>query len=145
IKVPLGSYGLKWVAANTLDIPGQVVTPHNLVDVPIITLSEDASVNTVMHDWFSAAGVAPRRVSYCNNLSVITSLVRDGFGASLMPEQFLGEWDHDVLTTYEETPLLPEIDYWAVYYASSETPLLDEIAAIASQVSEFDRDGIAGR
>lgn len=145
IKVPLGSYRLKWVASPALSISSGRVTPETLIDVPIITLSEDASVNTVMHDWFLAKDIEPRRVSYCNNLSVITSLVRDGFGASLVPEQFMDDWDEDVVMTYEESPRLPEIDYWAVYFANSETPLLEEIAEIAIRVSRFDRDGIAGQ
>ena len=54
-----------------------------LVEFPILTLTAEARANVIMENWFQSANVKPKRIHYCNSLSVIASLVKGGFGISL--------------------------------------------------------------
>lgn len=138
IKVHLGSSRLRWMSRPGFLTPRRHFLPAHIAAVPIIHLSRDANASAVMEAWFNNSGVKPRRVDYCNSLSVVASLVRDGFGVSLLPKElFIGSIENGELTVLPERPLVAKVDYWAVYLPAPELPVLPRIAALASEESWF--------
>jgi DNA-binding transcriptional LysR family regulator len=137
IRAPLGSSQLRWMARPGY-IEKRTVEPADLCNVQIITLSRDANANAMMESWFQQVNIKPSRVNYCNSLSVIASLVRDGFGISLLPrELFSGCIGRGELAVLDGHPPVPEMEYWATYMPIVELPALALIAALAREESWF--------
>jgi DNA-binding transcriptional LysR family regulator len=142
MKVPLGSSRLRWMSRPGLLPRRRHFLPVHVAAVPIITLSRDANASAVMEAWFNDAGVKPHRVDYCNSLTVVASLVRDGFGVSLLPEDlFMSGLETGEFVVLPERPLVPKVDYWAVYLPVPELPILPRIAALAREESWFLQNG----
>jgi DNA-binding transcriptional LysR family regulator len=89
VKTPLGSCTLVRMASPGLLGGRRALAPRDVVELPIISLPHDADVHWTMMKWFEEAGVQPRHMSYCNNFSVVVSLVRKGLGISLLPQELL--------------------------------------------------------
>jgi DNA-binding transcriptional LysR family regulator len=133
----LGDYTLKWMASRTLIRQNGCLSAADLVDMPIVTLSEGARTQVIMDSWFQLANLKPRRVHYCNSLSVIASLVRDGFGISLLPLVIFRDWlTSEAVVALEIEPPVTTVDYWVAYLQGPETPVLEEIAALTRQESQ---------
>jgi DNA-binding transcriptional LysR family regulator len=138
VKIPLGSCTLLWMASPTLLRTERELTPLDMVDLPIISLPHDADVHWTMVRWFDEAEVHPRRVSYCNNFSVVASLVRKGLGVSLLPyEMFYREIESGDLIVLPESPPVLKPEYSVAYLPSAELHILPRIAHFAREQSLF--------
>jgi DNA-binding transcriptional LysR family regulator len=138
IKIPLGSCTRAWMASPALIRTRREVTPRDMVELPIISLPPDAEVHWTMVRWFEEANVQPRRVSYCNNFSVIASLVRKGLGVGLLPyEMFHREIESGDLIVLPESPPISKTEYSVTYLPSAELHILPRIADFAREQSLF--------
>jgi len=85
VAEPLTRFALSWFASPELKLPGGVLGPEDLAEVPILSNPRPSHLYASIVDWFSSAGVAPRRINTCTSLSIITRLVVDGFGVAVLP------------------------------------------------------------
>ena len=139
VKLPLGSCSLLWMSSPQLLRTHRKLTPADIGELPIISLPHDADVHWTMVKWFEQAGVHPRRISYCNNFAVVSSLVRKGLGVSLLPhELFRGEIEAGSLVVLPESPPVAKPEYSAVYLPSAELHILPRIAAFAHEQPLFE-------
>ncbi len=134
--VELGSCTLRWMAQPGLARAGMAVTPAELAELPILALTPDADVYTVMQDWFRRGGVTPRRLNRCNSFSVVVSLVRKGVGVSLLPEELLGGViAAGGLVVLQVQPPLAPVVYSAAYLPRDDLPVLPELAQFAREAA----------
>jgi DNA-binding transcriptional LysR family regulator len=139
VKMPIGSGTLLWMSNPRLLRTHRKLTPLDFGELPIISLPHDADVHWTMVKWFEQAGVQPRRISYCNNFSVVASLVRKGLGVSLLPyEMFRAEVEAGSLVVLPESPPVTKPEYSVVYLPSAELHILPRIAAFAREQTLFE-------
>lgn len=138
VRTSLGLSPLAWMCRPGFLQQSKLLHPRDLVDVPIITLSPGANYESIMTGWFSQAGVVPRRVDYCNSLTVIASLVSQGFGISLLPRQLFQEQiGSGSLIALSSSMPVPSVQYWAVLKPLAGFPLMERIAELAREESQF--------
>lgn len=131
----IGCYNLTWTAAAKL-FDDNRLSARSLADNAILTLSPDSHANIVMEKWFSREKVKPRRVHYCNSLSVITSLVCDGFGISLLPiHVFPNLLEAGSIRELNVDPPVWPVEYFVAYVPRPDLPILVQIAQFACEES----------
>jgi DNA-binding transcriptional LysR family regulator len=132
----LGSYRLSWMSHPNLMASDSAIEPSDLLQIPIIASPDDASVSSVMHHWFRNAGVRPRRISYCGNVSVVASLVSKGVGISLLPPDLFKETiQAGKMKILLSRPSIGPLEYSVSYIPTSELSFLPEVASFACEVS----------
>jgi DNA-binding transcriptional LysR family regulator len=83
VETAIGHTDLHWVASPRL-VPNPNASPHDLVGVPIITVSQPSSNHSLVINWFRSAGCNPENVSSCNSLSMMLRLVAAGHAAAVL-------------------------------------------------------------
>ncbi|MHA6643681.1 LysR family transcriptional regulator [Mesorhizobium sp. A623] len=84
--VPLGAQEASWIAAESWNLP-PVVTPHDIVDHPIIS-NPIGSINyKQILSWFGSAGLTPRHLDFCNSVGMLGHLVTTGVGIGIFPNK----------------------------------------------------------
>jgi DNA-binding transcriptional LysR family regulator len=138
LMTPLGSCSLRWLAHPQL-VPARLpLTPDQLADIPIITLGEDANAFVIMEQWFATAKVKPKRVSHCNSFSALSSLVRNGVGACLVPEVLFRDLiEEGAVVVLPEKPRIARAEYAAVYLPTADQALIPQLAIFAREESWF--------
>jgi DNA-binding transcriptional LysR family regulator len=135
---PLGSCSLRWLAHPQFLPARAPLTPEQLADIPIITLGQDANAYVIMEQWFATAKVKPKRVSYCNSFSALSSLVRNGVGACLVPEVLFRDLiEEGAVVVLPEKPRISRAEYAAVYLPTADQALIPQLATFAREESWF--------
>lgn len=133
----IGSRALRWVGHPKLIATHDALSPQTIADLPIILLPKGADWYDIAMRWFAGAKLKPRRISTCNSLSVLTSLVRKGLAVSVMPMDLISEeLANGTLVTLPEYPTLPRANYSAAYLLSDAAPIIPQIVAYATTLSE---------
>ncbi|MBB3459422.1 DNA-binding transcriptional LysR family regulator [Rhizobium sp. BK313] len=83
-QIPMGQNELAWIAGPQMDVQPGILTPSDLVDRHMIVGPQTARSYAAMTAWFATAGLAPDRVSTCNNMSVTMQMVMGGFAIGLL-------------------------------------------------------------
>lgn len=137
VQSTIGSRALRWVGHPKLMGTHDALSPQAIADLPIILLPIGADWYDIAMAWLADARLKPRRVSTCNSLSVLTSLVRKGLGISLMPMDLIAEeLANGTLISIPEYPALPRADYSAAYLPSEAAPIIPQIVAYATTLSQ---------
>jgi DNA-binding transcriptional LysR family regulator len=138
VRTSLGLSPLRWMCKPGLLSSSKVLTPKDLANVSIFTLSRGANSYSIMTAWFGEAGVVPQRIGYCNSLTVIASLLAEGIGVSLLPWRLFGDRvKAGVLSALKEEPQVPVVEYWAIHRPIVGFPILDRVAELAKEESTF--------
>jgi DNA-binding transcriptional LysR family regulator len=137
VQSAIGSRVLRWVGHPKLITAHSALSPQIIADLPIILMPKGADWYDIAMAWFAEAKLKPRRISTCNSLSVLTSLVRKGLGVSLMPMDLIDEeLGNGSLIAVPEYPALPRADYSAAYLSADAAPIIPQIVAYATTLSE---------
>lgn len=62
------------------------LSPHDLVDLPMILYEPQSAMQSLVDRWFAQIGVVPRVTMEMENIEAIKSLVRANLGVSVIPE-----------------------------------------------------------
>ncbi|MCC9620076.1 LysR family transcriptional regulator [Thalassospira sp. MA62] len=62
------------------------ITPHDLIDQPLVLYERGGQTRTLVDDWLRDAGVTGRSVMELGSVEAIKELVGAGIGASVLPE-----------------------------------------------------------
>ncbi len=81
----LGCIDLVWVGATRLNLPHRILGPEDLLWYEIFTNPEPSNLMEVVRTWFAVDGLKRPRISTCNNLSVILSMLTAGAGVGVLP------------------------------------------------------------
>lgn len=136
--VSLGRVKLGWFAGQGVDLPRRRLTPADLAQVPVISLSPSSSLHTMAVDWFALAGLACPRSHFCTSMNAVSLLVRAGHGLSILPSDYYEPYlETGALRKLATAPALPSIEYLAVYYPARVSAVVPAIAGLAAEVSLF--------
>lgn len=78
-------YEMSWVAAPALAPPGRLHSVDDLARMPIITFPRDTPPYRAIAPYFQDEKVLADKLTSCNSLFAIVSLVADGFGIGAIP------------------------------------------------------------
>lgn len=136
--VSLGNAAFLWMASPHLKFPPRVVTPQDLQQWPIITLSQHSYHHRVVHQWFKNNDAACRQIVLCNSISVIAALTIGGLGIGLIPPHFArAHLDDGSLTIVNAKPDIQPVEFFAFMPSHNASPLAKVIARMAARVSPF--------
>lgn len=133
--IPLGSMDLVWFASPAMRLPDRALGPADLAHVRIITNPPPSGLYASIQAWFKSDGVEPSRVSTCDALSVITRLVTNGVGASLLPVCILGaEIEGGLLRPLRVRPGIAPHVLHVAFPTDQAGPGLDAVVAATYEV-----------
>jgi len=105
--VPLGRMKHAWVASPRLGLSRRWIEPADLVPHKVLTQPDPSNLMTLVLTWFGAAGLEPRRIGTCDNLSVLLRLAVAGEGVAILPPAILeDELGRDALRILRTRPEL---------------------------------------
>jgi len=84
--VPLGAQETAWIAATSWQLP-PLVTPHDIVGMPIISNPVGSINYRQVIGWFGSAGLTPARLDMCNSVAMLAHLVTSGVGIGIYPNK----------------------------------------------------------
>jgi DNA-binding transcriptional LysR family regulator len=138
--VSLGLVEFAWMASPTLGLPDRVLGPRDLQDWPVIALARESYHHSSIEEWFRSAGAVCRRIDMCKSLGVAASLAAAGLGLTLLPvDHYRPEVDAGRLRAVATAPLLPKVEFMAMFSADSVMPAARHIAALAAELSDFEK------
>lgn len=139
-NISLGFVEFAWMASPALKIPDRRLTPRDLDNWPILTLSKTSNLYAQLERWFEESGAVGRRTDTCNSLSVLASWTISGLGIGYLPVEHFGR---DIragrLRMVDVTPKLPDLEYVAALDRRHPQPLAQSVAELAVTVSTFER------
>ena len=139
-NISLGFVEFAWMASPALKIPERRLTPRDLDNWPILTLSKTSNLYAQLERWFEESGAVGRRTDTCNSLSVLASWTISGLGIGYLPIEHFGR---DIragrLRMVDVTPKLPDLEYVAALDRRHPQPLAQSVAELAVTVSTFER------
>lgn len=139
----LGSLEFAWMASPALKVPKGRLGPRQLESWPIVTVSRESNLATVIEAWFQRGGATPHVVNYCNSLSTVASLTIAGVGISILPPSlFADAIKSGDLVRLDTSPQLQPIRFWAVCPLSEVQPLSRELLRLARETSDFPSPGV---
>ena len=89
-NISLGFVEFAWMASPALKIPDRRLTPRDLDNWPILTLSKTSNLYAQLERWFEESGAVGRRTDTCNSLSVLASWTISGLGIGYLPIEHFG-------------------------------------------------------
>lgn len=137
ISVPLGATEFVWITSPLQHVPTRPLTPRDLQEWPIITLSERSYHYRIVNLWFKNNNAVCREFVLCNSIAAIVSLTRKGLGVGLIPVVAVREeLATGTLRVVECKPPIPPLNFYALL-PEGEMLLARRVAAIAGKVSGF--------
>ena len=134
----LGDLEFVWMAGSSLPLPPGDMTPRDLLEWPIITLSRESYHHNSIDGWFRAGAAVFRRADTCKSLSSASSLAAAGLGVTLLPVRCFGhELTSGRLRVIDTVPPMPPVPFSATCLIEGTQPLAMAVAALAADVSDF--------
>jgi DNA-binding transcriptional LysR family regulator len=100
---------------------------------------------SVLQQWFLEAGATMRRYNPCNSLAASVSMVAEGIGVGLLPNEYctplIESGGLQVLRATRDF----DFEYFAVCSAEGEQSLPRQVAELAQQSSTFRKSQTAAR
>ncbi|MCL4744154.1 MAG: LysR family transcriptional regulator [Burkholderiaceae bacterium] len=139
-NVSLGFVRFAWMTSPALKVPDRSMTPRDLDNWPILTLSKRSNLHAPLERWFEETGAVGHRTDTCNSLSVLASWTIAGLGIGYLPVDHFGR---DIragrLRVVDVAPKLPDLEYVAVLDRRHPQPLAQSVADLAVKVNDFER------
>jgi DNA-binding transcriptional LysR family regulator len=136
---PLGNVTFAWMASPGLGVPDAPLSPADLAQWPLITMTRSSVLHRLMENWFGVGGVRPKRINACNSLSVCAGLTRAGLGVGLLPRAYrAADGDDTGLVELSVVPAIAPTPFYAMHAAFSAPPLAGIAADLAVSASTFD-------
>ena len=131
----LGNIELAWVASPRCPLPKRPLRPADLADAQIITNPAPSHLYSSVETWFASAGLAPRRVSTCNSLSIIIRLTSSEFGVSLLPVSILTqEIEAGLLRSLRCKPRIAPHTMYVAYQVDEAGPGIDAVILASREI-----------
>ncbi len=135
----LGCFDYAWMASPAIAVPARTLTPRELAEFPIISLSEASALYQMAVKWFRDNGAVPNWVSHCSSVSMVTALTESALGVSLLPvtltEDKIREGKLRMLTV---DPPFPTLNFVVAYSPHAASPALLAVVLEMRACSTFD-------
>lgn len=150
-SVLLKQVGFAFMVSPSIELPDRHLSPSDLQNLPLISLSPNSTLSMLEERWFSAHDAHPTQVTRSNSMEISAGLVRSGLGISLLPCEF---YRNDItagrMRPLDVRPSLRPVPFHAIWLDDNRSPLIREVVEIARRVSgsrawqatqDFDRTG----
>jgi DNA-binding transcriptional LysR family regulator len=137
VIVPLYSIDLVWAMSPRIITTrlGAKVSPADLARKPILTNPAPSNLHTSIYKWFATVGLTPSRTSTCNPLLVLVRLAAAGFGATLLPPEFLADdVARGALAQFLPDPPIHPHELCAVYRSGADNDRMEEVVNVAARI-----------
>ncbi len=135
---PLGHEQFVWMASPTLKLEGNILSPDDLAQCPVLTMSKASVLHHLMDNWFKSGATKPKQVNVCNSLSACASLARAGLGVGLLPRTYRkGTQGEGQLIPLQTAPPVEPTPFFAIYNSGTTAPLTNIIADLAARITTF--------
>ena len=132
--VPLGAQETCWIASTRWSLPA-VVTPHDLVNVPIISNPQGSINFRQVREWFASAGITPARVDICNSVAMLAHVVTAGVAIGIYPSKMAEEDVRaGVVHLLRTSPPVADTPIFAKFAKRNESPNVRAFIATVRQV-----------
>ncbi len=139
IVCSLGSVRFEWMGSPSLDIPSGPLAPHDLQNLPVITLSGESHHHGRIEAWFRGGKALLRRFDTCNSMSVVADLTMAGLGISLIPPLcYRNEIEGGKLRIIDTEPRMEPVEFFAMTLHDQFQPITQRIVELAVEISDFD-------
>ncbi|WP_169333031.1 LysR family transcriptional regulator [Afipia felis] len=140
----LGVLDFCWMASPSLSLPTNPITPRDILAWPIITLSQQSYHHRSIDEWFQSQEIAFKRFDTFKSLNVAASLATAGMGITLLPERcYSKQLEKGTLRIVKTQPPMPRVPFSAITLIDGTQPLAEIAAAMAAEISDFDKEGIS--
>ena len=135
----LGQVEFVWAANRNLNIAGKQLTPSDVNEFPIITLSRSSYHHQSIEKWFKDGGARCHRVIICNSVHTMLSLTSSGLGIGLLPIKKIRDLPGcNEVIVLETVPPIQPVEFYAMSPVDQCTPLVCALMTLAMEVSTFD-------
>lgn len=144
-QVPVGVSRVAWFAHGGFKAPRGALTPQQLAHHHLMLSPPSARAHATVMRWFSEAGVAPTRVSTCNNIAVTRLAILGGTAIGLVAARIMQD-DLQARTARMLTvqPPVPPHRVAICYQSSESGPALqafvDLLRELIVQFGVFEED-----
>lgn len=90
-QLPIGWSRLAWFAGGHVALPRRPLTPRALAEHHLMIGPPSARLHQTVNRWFAAGGVAPARVSTCNNVAVTRLAILSGAAIGVAPARVMAD------------------------------------------------------
>lgn len=129
-------YPLAWVASPTLDLPKGKIALNDIARLPIITYLKDTRPHIAVRELLLRSGITDFKIYGNASLSAVVRLCTEGMGVSVIPPVVIENElrDGKLVLVDVDGGELPELNFTICYLSTTNTFLLDAIAALALQL-----------
>jgi DNA-binding transcriptional LysR family regulator len=114
-SVPLHSIDFRWMCSPSLEGVPEVLTPENLGDLPILSVTREWQARGSLLRWFADNKIRYRNVTICNTFRTTASMAVEGLGLTQLPVRlFRREVECGRLRILRAEPEIPPLEILAV-------------------------------
>lgn len=137
---PLGSVEFAWMASPALALRPGLHGAAELAKLPVIGLKAQSFHHAAIDAWFRQAGAKCNYLARCKSMSVAASMTKAGVGISYLPLRCHREdLERGELQVIETDAPFRFVEFTASVSKERAYPLADAVAALAQELSDFDR------
>ena len=127
--IPVGKLSLALCASSTFfKLDSQIISPKKLEGIPMVFQFKSSQLNTFILEYFAGYHVIPNVIFYANQLTTITSFVREGLAVGFLPPEII-EKDPDIVQYHlPEAENLENVEINFVY--KKKTLMVEELLRI---------------
>jgi DNA-binding transcriptional LysR family regulator len=139
--IPVGTVDFVWMASPKLGIAPGTYTIDDFKKWPMLSLSRQSNLYGKLGGWFGSGDRASERGHMCNSIGVLAAMTLAGLGVSYLPrEYYQAEIEGGQLQVIDTSPVLPALEYYAIYDKRTPQPLVYTIARLAQEYTQFRTD-----
>ena len=132
----LGMQETGWFAAPGFGLSSPV-RPQDLHHLPIVSNPHPSTMHEHIGEWFRSAGLELPRLSFCNSLSVIAHLVRQGVFVGSLPRKMVeADLEAGAIRHLASRPPVPGARIYGGHRLAESSPAILAILRATRQVVE---------
>jgi DNA-binding transcriptional LysR family regulator len=132
--IPLGVQETSWVAPISWDLP-EVVSPHDLAQLPIICNPQGSINYWQVKSWFAGSGITPARLDICSSVAMLAHLVSKGSAAAIFPSKMVEVGPSaGRVRVLEASPQIEDVPVYAAFHTDNQSAALKAFIKTVHQV-----------
>ena len=136
-NIPLCDFPMRWVGASSLNLHGEMLTLADIAAFPVLSFSRNSGPHRFLEKLFDDRAGRAVHINCMTSVSAMVRLVADGFGLAMIPPAIIqpemARGDMQLLKVDTE---MPDMSLVCSYRAGPESPLIQQIAALAQQTAQ---------
>ena len=128
---------MRWVGATSLNLHGEMLTLADIAAFPVLSFSRNSGPHRFLEQLFDVRAGRAVHINCMTSVSAMVRLVTDGFGLAMIPpaiiQRELAQGDVQLLKVDTE---MPDMALVCSYRAGPESPLIQQIAALAQKTAQ---------